>query len=170
MESWDCKVEATRIWQMGRPAPYLRRMRLTLARVFPLLQHSHVLVHTSYRQHQRAPSTMRSRLLITLILSIFSATLVLLVVSRVIRFSHIFQAHAGPALTQEQVELAYNASSPAGRPLVIPPIIHQIFHNFHDPLDTTIPDDWEAQRQSCIKYNPDFEYRVRTLLGPLFAI
>jgi len=122
------------------------------------------------RESQRAPSTMRSRLLVTLVLAIFSAALLLLIASRIVRFSHIFRTHAGPALTQEQVELAYNRSIPAERQQVIPLIIHQIFHNFHDALDTTIPDDWEAQRQSCIKFNPDFEYRVRTLSEPLFAV
>ncbi|KAM7189216.1 Nucleotide-diphospho-sugar transferase [Rhypophila sp. PSN 637] len=104
---------------------------------------------------------MRSRLIATLILSALSVALLFVLGSRLIRFSHIFRAHAGPALTQEQVELAYNSST-GERKEAIPRIIHQIFHNFKDPSDNTIPEDWEVQRQTCIKHNPDFEYKLWT--------
>lgn len=107
---------------------------------------------------------MRSRLIATLILSALSVALLFVIGSRLVRFSHIFRAHSGPALTQEQVELAYNSTSGGDeqRKEAIPRIIHQIFHNFKDLSDNTIPEDWEAQRQTCIKHNPDFEYKVRT--------
>lgn len=105
---------------------------------------------------------MRSRLIATLVLSALSVALLFVVVTRIIRFSHIFRAHSGPALTQEQIEIAYNSSTGGDRKETIPRIIHQIFHNFKDLSDNTIPGDWEAQRQTCIKHNPDFEYKVGT--------
>ena len=110
---------------------------------------------------------MRLRSLATLLTAIPVLALFLLIASRVARFIAIFGTHAGPALTQEEVEAAYNSTIGDGgdkgatRQQYIPRIIHQIFHNWKDPGNETLPADWDAVRQTCIKQNPDFEYHVR---------
>lgn len=84
------------------------------------------------------------------------------IATRIYFFVHIFMPHSGIALTQEEVELAHNTTTPDPRPQVIPKLIHQIFHNWRDPTDDTLPSDWESVRQTCISLNPGWEYKLWT--------
>jgi inositol phosphorylceramide mannosyltransferase catalytic subunit len=86
--------------------------------------------------------------------------LLILIGSRIRSFVHIFGAHAGIAITQEEVEIAHNSTTPDPRAQVVPKIIHQIFHNWKQPGNETLPADWEERRQSCVKLHPKWEYRV----------
>ncbi|KAK3938315.1 nucleotide-diphospho-sugar transferase [Diplogelasinospora grovesii] len=101
------------------------------------------------------------------VITILALAFVVLIATRVAAFVKIFGAHSGQALTQEEVEIAYNRSTtdPAASPLrqeFVPKIIHQIFHNWKDPENETLPADWEATRQTCTSRNPGFEYRLWT--------
>jgi mannosyltransferase OCH1-like enzyme len=103
------------------------------------------------------------------VITILALALVVLIATRVAAFVKIFGAHSGQALTQEEVEIAYNRSTTA-KPLrqeFVPKIIHQIFHNWKNPENETLPADWEATRQTCTSRNPGFEYRVCRTLVPI---
>jgi hypothetical protein len=82
------------------------------------------------------------------------------IIARLLVFKQIFFQHAGIALTQPEAAAAYNASDES-RPQLIPKIIHQVFHNWHDPGNETLPSDWEKVRQTCVQSNPTFEHKVR---------
>ncbi|KAL2017365.1 hypothetical protein VTK56DRAFT_2288 [Thermocarpiscus australiensis] len=82
-------------------------------------------------------------------------------ISRLLFFKQIFFEHAGIAITQEEVAAAYNHTG-NGRTQYVPKIIHQVFHNWHDPGNDTLPPDWDALRRNCINLNPDFEFKLWT--------
>lgn len=84
------------------------------------------------------------------------------VISRALTFRRIFYSHSGLAVTQrEAYELYHNGTwSETNRTQSIPKIIHQVFHNWDDPDNDTLPADWDAVRRTCIDKNPGFEYRV----------
>lgn len=105
---------------------------------------------------------MQIRLKVACIASLSIIGLLVLVQAglRTSRFIHIFGSHAGVALTQQQILDAHTGSTPDERPQVVPKIIHQIFHNWKNPGNNTLPADWEKVRQTCIEHNPDWEYRV----------
>ncbi|KAK0715345.1 nucleotide-diphospho-sugar transferase [Lasiosphaeris hirsuta] len=105
---------------------------------------------------------MRFRPLVALLFAIPAFALVALIVSRILGFTQIFFKHAGAALTQEEVEARYNSSSDGTLPEYIPRIIHQVFHNWKDHGNETLPGDWDAVRRTCIQSNPDFEYHLWT--------
>jgi len=86
-------------------------------------------------------------------------------VSRLLVFKQIFFEHAGIAITQPEVEAAYQGANDT-RPQLIPKIIHQVFHNWKDPGNETLPSDWDHVRKTCTDANPDFEYKVRFSLSP----
>ncbi|KAK2601633.1 hypothetical protein QQS21_004783 [Conoideocrella luteorostrata] len=81
------------------------------------------------------------------------------------RIQGIFFQHAGVELTQDEVALAFH--EPHSRPPTqyIPRIIHQIFHNWHDVDNATMPDIWDEARHSCTSLHPDWEYILWTT-GP----
>jgi len=83
-------------------------------------------------------------------------------VSRLLVFKQIFLEHAGIPISQPQVATAYGGANET-RPQLIPKIIHQVFHNWHDPGNETLPSDWDHVRKTCTDANPDWEYRVRCL-------
>ena len=106
---------------------------------------------------------MRLRSVTTLLAVLSVLLLVGVIVPGVLRFVHMFGAHAGTALTQEEIEAAYNSTrGEKTRPQRIPKIIHQIFHNWKDPGNETIPSDWDEVRATCKLHNPDFEHRLWT--------
>lgn len=81
-------------------------------------------------------------------------------VSRLLFFKQIFFEHAGIAITQDEVSKIYNATSET-RTQYIPKIVHQVFHNWHDPGNDALPSDWVAVRQGCMGRNPGFDFKVR---------
>ena len=109
-------------------------------------------------------STMRSRTRSLALLLLGLLLVGAVVVPRVVRFVRIFGPHSGPALTQEEIEAAYDRTrgTDDAPPQRIPKIIHQIFHNWRDPGNETIPPDWDAVRETCRVHNPDFEHRLWT--------
>ncbi|PFH56466.1 hypothetical protein XA68_16467 [Ophiocordyceps unilateralis] len=74
--------------------------------------------------------------------------------------NRIFGLHAGRALTQEQVLAVYRDGPRRSRP--VPRILHQIFHNWHDPGNETLPADWQAVRESCLALHPTWEHKLWT--------
>ncbi|KAL0466049.1 nucleotide-diphospho-sugar transferase [Neurospora intermedia] len=96
------------------------------------------------------------------------ATPILLVLhyfaTHVLALIHIFFQHPGIAITQREVANAYlNGTLQESRKAPqIPKIIHQIFHNWKDPANETLPSDWDQQRHTCTEFNPDWEYRLWT--------
>lgn len=106
---------------------------------------------------------MRIRLK-TLFIALCLVPVVVLVgcgVARILGFVNIFFVHSGIILTQADAHLAHNSSSPDSRPQLIPKITHQIFHNWRDPGNDTLPPDWVEARQTCLDKNPDFKHMVR---------
>lgn len=90
--------------------------------------------------------------------------------SRLVVFLHIFgvlRAHSGVRITQEEIALAHNKTSPDPRTPVVPKITHQIFHAWKHPGDNTLPKHWADARQSCLDLNPEWEHKVRQALGEL---
>lgn len=84
---------------------------------------------------------------------------------RVASFVHLFYEHAGTALTQQQVAKAYYDSRTDLKKPPIPRIIHQIYHNWTDPSNEALPDDWRQTRQTCIDLNRNWDIRVSSMLG-----
>ncbi|KAA8631819.1 hypothetical protein SMACR_05159 [Sordaria macrospora] len=94
-------------------------------------------------------------------------------ITHLLAFIHIFYQHPGIAITQRQVANAYlngttllrgerETGTRKDSKEYIPKIIHQIFHNWKDPENKTLPSDWDAQRRSCVDNNPGWEYRLWT--------
>ncbi|UNI16793.1 hypothetical protein JDV02_003196 [Purpureocillium takamizusanense] len=77
-------------------------------------------------------------------------------------FVHIFLQHAGVAFTQGKIAHAHDATTPDPRARVVPTIIHQIYHNWKDPGNETIPAIWDAARQTCMDLHKDWEYKLWT--------
>ena len=106
---------------------------------------------------------MRARPLVLAVMAMVALGLAIFAAIRISSFVAIFSDHSGPSLTQAAIERAYNKSLANGTAprQPIPKIIHQIFHNWHDPTNESLPEDWEATRQTCIANNPGFQYHVR---------
>ena len=100
--------------------------------------------------------------ILTLGLRLFIVSALLYIATRVVAFAELFgkfKDHSGIRLTQEEIFKAHNSSD--GRTPVIPKIIHQVFHNWHDANDDTLPAVWQSMRQSCVDLNPGWEQKVR---------
>ena len=88
------------------------------------------------------------------------------IVSRLLLFKQIFFQHSGIAITQTRVAELFDDEEET-RPQLIPKIIHQVFHNWRDPGNDTLPSDWQDVRQTCIDTNPGWQYNVgKTLRHP----
>ena len=90
------------------------------------------------------------------------ATIICTCVPRLVGFVHIFHKHSGITLTQRTALDAYNNNDANSRPQLIPRIIHQVFHNWGQPGNNTLPADWQEVRQTCIDLNPDFDVKLWT--------
>ncbi|KAL2260408.1 hypothetical protein VTK26DRAFT_5588 [Humicola hyalothermophila] len=102
---------------------------------------------------------------VTLKISVVLWTIALVTVfgyflSRILFFSSIFLNHAGLTVTQQQALAAFKTGG--NRTQYIPKIVHQVFHNWHDPGNDELPADWAAVRQNCIDLNPGFEFKLWT--------
>jgi mannosyltransferase OCH1-like enzyme len=106
---------------------------------------------------------MRPSIRISVILwLVFFLAIVGFIGRRAHTFAKIFFAdtRAGIRLTQHQAAAAHNASTPDTRTQYIPKIIHQVFHNWKDPGNENLPEDWDKLRKTCIDANPGYEYKV----------
>ncbi|KAK1779914.1 hypothetical protein QBC45DRAFT_325122 [Copromyces sp. CBS 386.78] len=92
-------------------------------------------------------------------------------ITHLLAFIHIFYQHPGIAITQRQVANAYlngttllreHEATGLRKKEYMPRIIHQIFHNWKDAANETLPSDWAAQRRTCVDSNPHWEYRLWT--------
>jgi mannosyltransferase OCH1-like enzyme len=63
-------------------------------------------------------------------------------------------------VTQDEVAFAHDNTRAETRTRHIPRIIHQIFHNWKDPRNETIPHVWNEARNSCMLLHKDWEYKV----------
>ncbi|KAJ5089702.1 mannosyl phosphorylinositol ceramide synthase CSH1 [Penicillium argentinense] len=77
------------------------------------------------------------------------------------RLFGLFRPHSGIRITQGEITAAYETSTDPRTP-VVPRIIHQIFHNWHDPNGNTLRPDWKAARQTCLDLNPSWEHMLWT--------
>jgi inositol phosphorylceramide mannosyltransferase catalytic subunit len=104
---------------------------------------------------------LRHRILIPA--ALIGIVLSYLFISHLLNFIRIFTPHSGIALEQADVIAAHEALAvqPDKRPQVVPKIIHQIFHNWKDPGNATLPGDWATERQTCLDLHPDWEFKVR---------
>ncbi len=105
---------------------------------------------------------MRPSVRISVVFWLFAAVAFLVYfISHLTAFIHIFFEHAGITLTQQDAADAFKNDPSNTRTQHIPKIIHQVFHNWKQPGNDTLPDDWTKVRQTCIDYNPGWEYKVR---------
>lgn len=106
------------------------------------------------------PRLYRRVLLTTLTLLAIAA--VIYTISRIIAFAQLFgltKPHSGIRITQAEIAAAHKINPDPREPLV-PKIIHQIFHNWHDANDDTLRPDWAAARKTCVNLHPDWEHMV----------
>lgn len=77
-------------------------------------------------------------------------------------FIQLFFEHAGTAISQEEIWGAHFPSEGKKdeRKPFIPKIIHQVFHNWKEPGNETMPGDWEEGRRGCVGKNGDWEVLV----------
>ena len=94
-----------------------------------------------------------------------TSVLLIFLVFRITSIVHLFSKHAGIILTQEQVAQAYYEARFDLKSPTIPRIIHQIYHNWTDPSNESLPNDWEETRQTCIDFNKNWENRVCSVFG-----
>jgi hypothetical protein len=109
----------------------------------------------------KVPGQMRPRRVAGALMGLVAAVLAIYVVTRLAAFAQlfgIFRPHAGPQVTQGDIAALH--TSPDPRQPVMPRILHQIFHNWKDPGNATLPPHWEKARQSCVDKNPDWEFKV----------
>ena len=81
---------------------------------------------------------------------------------RIHGFVRLFFEHAGIAVTQQEIKQAYENDKVGNvtRKEEIPRIIHQVFHNWRDRGNETVPGDWDEVRRGCQDWNPGWEYIV----------
>lgn len=79
-------------------------------------------------------------------------------------FIQLFFEHEGIAITQAEIKAAHEGggSGKDGRPQEIPKIIHQVYHNWKEPGNITMPEDWDKVRSTCLERNVGWEYRLWT--------
>lgn len=103
------------------------------------------------------------RILIT-ILAVPTTVIILFACSRIITFAEIFglfKPHSGIQITQQDIAAAHKVKTNPKEP-VVPKIIHQIYHNWHDANDDTLRQDWAAARKSCLDLHPGWQYMLWT--------
>lgn len=71
------------------------------------------------------------------------------------------EPHRGQGLRQSEI-VDLHKDHPE-RPAVVPKIIHQIFHNWKEPGNETLPADWALQRQSCLDLHKDWDIKAGLL-------
>ncbi|KAK7910633.1 glycosyltransferase family 32 protein [Apiospora marii] len=74
----------------------------------------------------------------------------------------LFKPHAGVRISQGEIAQAHANATPETRQPVVTKMLHQIFHNWKDPNNNTLPDHWEKARQTCMDLNPTWEHKLWT--------
>ena len=88
----------------------------------------------------------------------------MVLILRLADFVRLFFTHAGVAITQEEIKVAHEGSNPDPRKQWIPKIVHQVFHNWREPGNETLPEDSEGGRGTCMERNGDWEFMVRDFI------
>ncbi|KAF5014674.1 hypothetical protein F66182_14261, partial [Fusarium sp. NRRL 66182] len=99
--------------------------------------------------------------LLTAVAGLAGVVIAVYAATRIVAFAElfgIFKDHAGVRHAQAEIAARYNSSGSDSRSPVVPKIIHQIFHNWHDENNDTIPAKWQPSRQSCVDSNPEWEH------------
>ncbi|KAI0127713.1 putative mannosyl phosphorylinositol ceramide synthase CSH1 [Xylariales sp. AK1849] len=115
--------------------------------------------------HLQLLSHARSRRILTAALLVIFAIIVIHILIKCLAFAHLFGLfgpHAGIRTTQLEIASAHNSSERDPRTPVVPKILHQIFHNWKDPGNATLPPHWELARQSCFALNTEWEFKLWT--------
>ncbi|KAH9898990.1 putative mannosyl phosphorylinositol ceramide synthase CSH1 [Xylariomycetidae sp. FL2044] len=102
-----------------------------------------------------------------ILISVSAVALVVYILFRLIYFANLFRffkaQHPGIQITQLEIAEAHNSTDHDTRPQVVPKILHQVFHNWKDPGNPTMPDHWQKARQTCIDLNPGWEFKLWNL-------
>ncbi|KAG4428941.1 hypothetical protein IFR05_015574 [Cadophora sp. M221] len=101
-----------------------------------------------------------------LLLPIILLTAIVFLAFHIISFIHLFFEHAGLSINQDEILEAFikdtHATEAANRIQQIPKIIHQVFHNWADPGNDTLPTDWTVVSGTCKALNEGWEYMLWT--------
>ncbi|KAK4656697.1 hypothetical protein QC762_206540 [Podospora pseudocomata] len=90
------------------------------------------------------------------------------ILARLVAFVGLFFQHAGIQLRQADALEAYNQDGHGllggggKRVQHIPKIVHQVFHNWKEPGNDSLPGDWEGVRGGCVERNPGWEFKLWT--------
>ncbi|VUC34041.1 unnamed protein product [Clonostachys rosea] len=96
----------------------------------------------------------------TVIAVLFLLGAIWLLLPKILLVARIFGPHSGVALTQPEALALHEKDKKDPRVQVVPKIIHQIFHNWADPGNETLPADWAKLQATIIKLNPEYEYKL----------
>ncbi|CAH0019742.1 unnamed protein product [Clonostachys rhizophaga] len=83
-----------------------------------------------------------------------------LLLPKILLVARIFGPHSGVSLTQPEALALHEKDKKDPRVQVVPKIIHQIYHNWADPGNETLPADWAKLQATIIKLNPEYEYKL----------
>lgn len=103
----------------------------------------------------------RRRTLMT-IPALLTIAIIVYVCSSIIAFANIFglfKPHSGVQITQKDIADAHTIKTDLWEP-VVPKIIHQIYHNWHDANEDTLRPDWAVARKTCIDLHPGWQHIV----------
>lgn len=96
----------------------------------------------------------------TVIAVLFLIGAIWLWLPKILLVVRIFGPHSGVSLTQPEALALHEKDKKDPRVQVVPKIIHQIYHNWADPGNETLPADWAKLQATIIKLNPEYEYKV----------
>ncbi|KAH9222529.1 hypothetical protein DL95DRAFT_420965 [Leptodontidium sp. 2 PMI_412] len=101
-----------------------------------------------------------------LLLPIILLTAVVFLAFHIISFVRLFFEHADIPITQDEILEAFikdkHTTEGAKGIQQVPGIIHQIFHNWVDPGNDTLPTDWMVVSGTCKALNDGWEYMLWT--------
>ncbi|KAL2067502.1 hypothetical protein VTL71DRAFT_1927 [Oculimacula yallundae] len=101
-----------------------------------------------------------------LLLPLILLTALIVLGFHIVAFIHLFFEHSGIAITQDEILSAFfkdqDVSEGKRRKSYVPKIVHQVFHNWKDPGNETLPDDWRAVSKTCKEKNKGWKYMLWT--------
>ncbi|OQE23007.1 hypothetical protein PENSTE_c009G05241 [Penicillium steckii] len=105
----------------------------------------------------------RRRTLMT-IPALLTIAIIVYVCSSIIAFANIFglfKPHSGVQITQKDIADAHTIKTDLWE-AVVPKIIHQIYHNWHDANEDTLRPDWAVAQKTCIDLHPGWQHILWT--------